>query len=143
MRTRLAVTAFALIVLLVPSVSATAAIEISTIRYDPPGDDDGSNQSLVRETVRLVNTGTTAVRLRGWTLHSEAHLVFSFPRLRLEAGQTVTVHTGTGDDTKRHLYWNLTIYAWANDGDAATLYDRRMRVADTCSYAGGGTSATC
>jgi hypothetical protein len=37
----------------------------------------------------------------------------------------VTIHTGTGDDKRSHLYWDLTIYVSDNESDAARLYDRR------------------
>jgi hypothetical protein len=119
------------------------AIRIERIRFDPPGEDDGSNASLNREIIRIENTGEEAVRLRGWTIHTAEHLVFYFPRLRLDGGATLTIHSGEGADTRRHLYWDLTIYAWDNDGGAARLYDRRIQEIDTCSYSGGGASVTC
>jgi Lamin Tail Domain len=126
-----------------PAASAAAAINIESIRYDPAGDDDGSNASLNGERIRIENTGVNARTLRGWTIHDSDHTVFYFPRLRVGGGEVVTIHTGTGDNTRRHLYWDLTIYVWDNDGDAARLYDRRMREVDNCSYTGGGILAAC
>lgn len=55
----------------------------------------------------------------------------------------MSIHTGEGDDSRKHLYWNPTIYAWDNDTGAATLYDRRMREIDACSHTGGGVSVIC
>jgi hypothetical protein len=143
-RGRLGILGVVLVVLVtLPAASAAAAIDIEWIRYDPPGEDDGSNASLNSERIRIENTGKNARRLPGWTIHDSDHTVFYVPRLRLGGGEVVTIHTGTGTDTRRHLYWDLSIYVWDNDGDAARLYDRRMREIDTCSYTGGGTLASC
>ena len=131
------------ILLVVSAVPASAAIEIDRIRYDPAGDDDGTNESLNRESIRIVNTGNRAVRLGGGTVHTSEHLVFYFPRLRVGADTVLTIHTGSGDDTKRHLYWGLTRYAWDNGGDTARLWDGRMNERDACTYMGGGHVATC
>jgi len=143
-RGRLGILGVVFVVLVsIPAASAAAAISVDWIRYDTLGVDDGSNANLNQERIRIVNTGKDARALRGWTIHDSDHTVFYFPRLRLEGGEGVTIHTGTGDDTRRHLYWDLTIYVWDNDGDAARLYDRRMREADSCSYTGGGIAAPC
>jgi len=143
-RGRLAILGIVFVVLVtLPAASAAAAINIEWIRYDPPGEDDGSNPSLNNERIRIENTGKNARGLRGWTIHDSDHTVFSFPRLRLSGGEVVTIHTGTGMTRGVHLYWDITIYVWDNDGDAARLYDRRMREVDTCSFTGGGNLATC
>src|SRR4249919_483449 len=144
MRSRLGVLCAIFIgLLLISAVPALADIRIERIRFDPPGDDDGSNASLNREVIRIENTGQEAARLRGWMIHTAGHLVFYFPRFRLAGGEAVTIHSGEGDATRRHLYWNLTIYAWDNNAGAATLFDHRMQEIDTCSYQGGGGSVTC
>jgi lamin tail-like protein len=132
-----------ILVLAFSVVPALAGIRIDRIRFNPPGEDDGSNSSLNQEIIRVENTGADPVRLRGWMIHTAEHLVFYFPRFRLDAGRAVSIHTGEGVDSRKHLYWNLTIYAWDNDAGAATLYDRRMREIDACSYTGGGVSVIC
>lgn len=128
---------------LVSAVPAKAEIRIDRIRFNPPVEDDGSNVSLNQEIIRIENTGARPVRLVGWTIHTAEHLVFYFPRFRLEAGRTVSIHSGKGVDTRKHLYWNQTLYAWDDDAGTATLWSRRMQQIDTCSYSGGGASVTC
>ena len=130
-------------VLAFSAVPAMGRIRIDRIRFNPAGEDDGSNSSLNQEIIRIENTGGHPVRLRGWMIHTAEHLVFYFPRFTLDAGRAVSIHTGEGDDSRKHLYWNLTIYAWDNDAGAATLYSRRMREMDACSYTGGGVSVIC
>ena len=98
------------VLVVLPVTSGAAAISIDWIRYDPPGMDDGSNTSLNQERIRIENTGNNARALRVWTIHDSDHTVFYFPGLRFEGGEGVTIHTGTGDDTRRHLYWGLTTY---------------------------------
>lgn len=131
-------------VLAFSAVPAMAGIRIDRIRFNPPGEDDASNASRNQEIIRIENTGDGAVRLRGWTIHTAEHLVFYFPAgFRLDAGRAVSIHSGEGDDSPKHLYWNQAISAWDDDAGAGTLFSRRMREIDRCSYSGGGVSVIC
>ena len=132
-----------ILVLAFSAVPAMAGMRIDRIRFNPPGEDDGTNASLNQEIIRVENTGAHPVTLRGWTIHTAEHLVFYFPRFRLGAGRAVSIQTGEGDDSRKRLYWNLTIYAWDNDAGAATLFDRGVREIDSCRYTGGGVSVIC
>ena len=144
MRSRLGiVSGMWILVLAFSAVPAMAGIRIDRIRFDPPGEDDGTNASLNQEIIRIENTGEHPVRLGGWTIHTPEHLVFHFPRFRLGAGRAVSIHTGEGDGSRKHLYRNLTIHAWDNDAGAATLFDRGIREIDACSYTGGGVAVIC
>lgn len=144
MRRRLGIlSGVCIVVLALSTVPALADIQIGRIRFNPPGEDGGSNASRNQEIIRIENTGARAVSLRGWTIHTAEHLAFHFPRFRLGAGRAVSIHSGEGDDSQKHLYWDLTIYAWDNDAGAAALWNGRMRRIDTCSYTGGGVSVIC
>jgi hypothetical protein len=107
--------------------------------YDPPGS-DGTNYN--DEFVTIKNTGDTGVGLSGWVLKDAAGATFTFPAVTLAAGGTVKVHSGDGSNTSSHLYagWGWT---WNNSGDTAYLVKPGGGAADQCSYAGGGSTATC
>lgn len=133
---------------LAPATSATpeerpGPIRITRVSYDSPGSDTGSNASLNAEWVAIKNNGNRARQLRGWTLRDTAGHVFRFPRFTLRPGRTVKVHTGTGNRTRRHLYWRQNWYVWNNDGDRATLRKRNGRLIDRCSWGDGSGVTGC
>jgi Lamin Tail Domain len=61
----------------------------------------------------------------------------------LKAHASVKVHTGSGKDTSKNLYWGSTSYIWNNDGDTATLDNANGVKVDSCTYSGSGSRATC
>jgi lamin tail-like protein len=83
---------------------ASAAVRITKVQYDSPGTDYGSNSSLNAEWVRIKNTGSKKKSLDGWKLRDKAGHVYRFNDFRLGAGKWVKVHTGSGSDSKYHLY---------------------------------------
>lgn len=130
-------------VVALPAASASAAIKIAKIQFDSPGDDNGSNSSLNAEYVVIENTGNGRVTLTDWVLKDRAGHRYTFGAFRLRGDGSVTIHTGSGDDTRRHLYWDAGEYVWNNDGDIAILKDENGRRIDRCRYSGGGRSVTC
>ena len=48
-----------------------------------------------------------------------------FPNLFLAEGTEVRIHTGQGDDTAMHLYWNRDTAVWEEQGDTVVLADER------------------
>jgi LysM repeat protein len=73
------------------------------------------------ETVIIANRGR-AVSLTGWTLRDAQGNAYVFPNLYLASGTEVRVHTGAGEDTPLHLYWNRETAVWAGK-DTAVLAD--------------------
>jgi hypothetical protein len=126
---------------LVPA--APAAIKIAKIYFDSPGTDTGSNSSLNAESIRLKNTGSTGRYLTGWTIRDASGHVYRFGTYRLRAGYTVTVHTGSGTNTRLNRYWRSDWYIWNNDGDTAKLKNRAGTLIDRCSYSGAGDWVNC
>nr|WP_305794484.1 lamin tail domain-containing protein [Halomarina rubra] len=112
-------------------------VTVATVNYDAAGN-DGSN--LNDEYVVLDNTGTASADLTGWTLSDAADHVYTFPTFTLDAGATVTVHTGSGSDTATDLYWGNGSPLWNNGGDTATLSDASGAVVDEYTYPDGGDS---
>ena len=76
------------------------------------------------ETVIVANLGRS-VSLKEWTLRDSQGNVFIFPNLFLAAGTEVRIHTGQGDDTAVHLYWNRDTAVWEEQGDTVVLADER------------------
>jgi len=110
-----------------PTPTASLKVVIYHVHYDAEGND---NENLNDEYVVIKNLGDTAVDLTGWTLRDEAGHTFMFPRFTLDAGATVTVHTGSGINTKTHLYWGKSRAVWNNDHDTAYLYDSHGNLID-------------
>ena len=112
-----------------PSPTPTAGLKvvITHVHYDAEGND---NENLNDEYVVIKNLGEAAVDLTGWTLRDEAGHTFIFPQFTLDTGATVTVHTGSGVNTKTHLYWGRESAVWNNSHDTVYLYDANDRLVD-------------
>jgi hypothetical protein len=115
---------------------ALGAIRITKVQYDPPGSDQGSNSSLKAEWVKIKNTGNNDRSLDGWTLRDKANHVYHFEDFTLKASRAVTVHTGSGSDSGKHLYQDSGAYIWNNDGDTAKLKNG-SKLIDKCHWDGG------
>jgi hypothetical protein len=124
---------------LITSMSAVAAdaaapVGIARIQYDSPGNDTGSNKSLNAEWVKITNHSKAKKVLTGWTLRDAQKHVYRFPKFTLGAGASVWVHTGSGSNTGRHLYWGEDYYVWNNTGDKAILKNTSGTTVDTCTW---------
>ena len=128
---------------LILSATACAGIRITSISFDSPGSDLGSNSSLNAEWVRLKNTGSKGKFLTGWTIRDTSSHVYKFGSFKLGAGKSVTIHTGRGSNTASNRYQRSGWYIWNNDGDTAKLKNKAGNVIDTCSYSGAGSSVSC
>ena len=112
-----------LLVVLLAASPASAALTITKIYFNPAGADSGDPGHIRKEIVVVKNTGSHAVRLDGWRIHSG----------RGQDSATATTH---GDaPTYYDFYWDLDNYVWNNDGDRATLRNFSKEVVGRCSYA--------
>lgn len=111
---------------------ANIPMRIQEINHDAPGPD---HQNPNGEWVDLVNDGSEAVDLTGFTLKDEANHVFTFPAVSLEPGQVLRLYSGRGLDSDGDLYWGLSgDSVWNNNGDTAFLRDPQGRLVDTLRY---------
>lgn len=140
---------------LLSSVPANARMRLHTIAFDPSGQDDGTNRSLNREWIYLINKGSNDVQMRGWRIVDlgRAH-VYRFGSLLLSPGDTVKLHSGRGSDgapvceqgepcpTHAHydFYWKLDNYVWNNRGDRARLIRPNGNIVDACTYTASADS---
>jgi hypothetical protein len=108
---------------------------ITSIYFDSPGSDHGSNSSINAEYVRIKNTTRHRITLTGWTVHDSGRVHnYRFRRLTLDPSATVTLHSGVGHNGAHVRYWGEHEYVWNNDGDRATLANADGRRVDSCGY---------
>ncbi len=85
-------------------------------------------ENLNGEWVEIANMGSSAESLDKWTLEDRQNHTYTFNNFTLNAGSSVKVHTGSGNDTATDLYWNRNTPVWNNEGDVATLKDASGKV---------------
>ena len=104
-------------------------VAIVYVHYDAEGDDDRYN--LNDEYVVIKNYGNLPINMTGWTLADKDNNVYAFPsEFVLNANASVTVYTGSGNDTQDKLYWGRNYPIWNNDHDIAYLKNREGELVD-------------
>nr|WP_328765756.1 lamin tail domain-containing protein [Halomicroarcula rubra] len=94
-------------------------LSIEAVHADADGDE---RTNLNDEYVVFKNSGDASLDLSGWTVTDEAGKTYTFPDgYTLEAGSTVTLHTGSWSDSATDLYWDVGSPVWNNDGDTVTV----------------------
>lgn len=128
--------AVALGVIVVPGQALAGAVKITKIYFNPPGSDTLTNSKINQERVVFCNQGGRRRGMSRWKLTDKGpDHTFRFPQdFKLGSQRCVTVHTGRGSNTGKHLYMKLGNYVWNNDGDKATLKKRSGVRVDACSY---------
>jgi len=95
------------------------SLQIAAINADAEGDD---RENLNDEYVVFENTGEEPLDLSGWTVKDDVGKTYTFPDgYTLGAGETVTLHTGSGTDSDIDLYWGSGSPIWNNGGDTVTV----------------------
>ena len=99
--------------------TAEAGLTVTEIHADAAGDD---RDNLNDEYVVFENTGNETLDLSGWTIEDEAGQKYTVPEgFELAAGETVTLHTGSGTSSTAELYWGSGSPIWNNDGDTVIV----------------------
>lgn len=130
-------------VMIATPAQAASPVKIYRVYFDSPGSDRGSNRSLNAEYITLKNTASTKRSLKGWTVRDRSRHIYRFGTYTLGPGRYVTIHTGRGDTTHRHRYWQRSWYVWNNGGDTATLRRADGTRADRCSWDSRGSYKYC
>jgi hypothetical protein len=118
-------------------------LHLHFVRYNPPGPDTNTNSVLNQEIVVIVNGTAQAQGLGGWTLRDKDGHVYRFPATRLDPGQSVTVHTGSGTNRLGQRYWGLKTAVWDNGGEQAVLRDGTGALVDVCRWGAGPGYVNC
>jgi len=97
----------------------TGELVVSEVHADAEGDE---RENLNDEYVVFTNRGDASLDLSGWTIADEAGTTYTFPDgFSLDAGESVTLHTGSGADTASDLYWGSGSPIWNNGGDTVIV----------------------
>ncbi|MBX0297213.1 lamin tail domain-containing protein [Haloarcula nitratireducens] len=99
--------------------TTSPSLSLADVHADAEGDD---RSNLNDEYIVLRNDGQTAIDMSGWTVADEAGHSYTIPEgMTLEAGSTITLHTGSGQNTATDLYWNAGSPVWNNGGDTVIV----------------------
>jgi micrococcal nuclease len=98
----------------------SGALTVSDIHADAAGND---HENLNDEYISFRNTDDETLDLGGWRVEDAADHSFVFPSgTTLEAGETITLRTGSGTDSDSDVYWGSGRAIWNNSGDTIYVY---------------------
>jgi hypothetical protein len=118
-----------------PASAAAPPLRFHGAQYDSPGTDTRSNASRNAEWVSLINSGSSSVNLRGWTVRDAAGHVYKFGSISIPGrGGRLWLHTGSGTTKAPNAHWGSGNYIWNNTGDTAILRNAAGRQIDACSW---------
>jgi hypothetical protein len=109
----------------------SADVVVAQIHEDAAGND---NDNLNDEYVVFENQGSAAADMTGWEVTDEVGKTYTFSSFTLDAGATVTLHTGAGTDTETDVYWDYGSAVWNNGGDTVSVYDDSGALVTSASY---------
>lgn len=88
--------------------------------------------NLNDEWATITNSGDSDVDITNWRItNSGSSYSYIFPAATIEAGETITLYSRTGENTANSYYWNAGIEIWDNSGDIAGLYDEDGNLIDS------------
>jgi micrococcal nuclease len=108
------------------SSSCRGCIGISFFHLNAKGDDceNPNDEYLV-----LRNTCKDSCDLNGWTIKDEATHTYTFEKKVLNEMESLTIHSGFGNDNLTDLFWKNNgnsgkcLAIWNNDGDTIYIHD--------------------
>ncbi|WP_137287059.1 lamin tail domain-containing protein [Halorussus salinisoli] len=110
----------------------TAGLVVDEIHEDARGYDHWNKND---EYLAFRYEGDEPLDLTGWTVENADGTTYEFPAgFLLEPNRPVTLHTGSGEDTDRHLYWGSPRAVWKNTGDVVTVRNDEDRRVIRVSY---------
>jgi endonuclease YncB( thermonuclease family) len=117
-----------------PEPAGGGVLVVSEIHEDAAGNDHENEND---EYIVFRNDGNESLDLTGWSVEDEADHTYYFPDgFTLDAGDEVTLHTGSGADTDTDLYWGSDAAIWNNGGDTIYVYDESGETVIERSYDG-------
>jgi len=106
---------------------------IEKFNYDVKGNDCESPNS---EYVKIKNN-CKAIDMNSWTIKDSARHVYTFKDFFLKSDTSFTLHSGSGQDNKTDLFWNVggsCPVVWNNEGDSLFLRDSDGKLALLYNY---------
>ena len=90
------------------------------MREATPGSEPGTSEG---EYVALRNDGEDPIDLSGWRVETDDSRAYRVPDgTVLDAGETLTIHSGPGADGPTDLYWGAENPVWG-DRNTVTVLD--------------------
>ena len=103
----------------------TVGLVVDEIHEDARGYDHWNKND---EYLVFRNEADESLDLTGWTVANSDETTYEFPeRFLLDPRKAVTLHTGSGEDTDRDLYWGAERAIWKNTGDVLTVRNDENR----------------
>jgi len=82
----------------------------------------GMSRDVDDEFLVFENDGDQRLDLSGWVVHNDEGRSYRFPAgTTLAPGEQVTLHSGTGNDTADHQYWNADDPVWGDQRDTVVV----------------------
>jgi endonuclease YncB( thermonuclease family) len=104
------------------AVGPRAALEITTVNFDPPGPDED-------ESVTIINSGADPIDLLGFVLRDESSVNrFEFPDITLASREELIIVRGCGVGEEGTIPWCTEQPVWNNEGDTSLLLDEAGRI---------------
>lgn len=112
-----------------PSEGDADSLVVDAIHEDAAGNDHENEND---EWIRFRNAGDAPLDISGWTIADAVGHTYRVPEgTTLAPGATVTLYTGSGQDTDSELYWGSDAAIWNNGGDTIIVRtDEGERVID-------------
>ncbi|WP_276300625.1 lamin tail domain-containing protein [Halorussus lipolyticus] len=115
-----------------PTPRLTVGLAVDEIHEDARGYDHWNKND---EYLVFRNEADEPLDLTGWTVANSDETTYEFPeKFVLDPRKAVTLHSGSGEDTDRDLYWGSERAIWKNTGDVLTVRDDEDRRAIRESY---------
>lgn len=99
-------------------LEADPCLFVAFFNYDAYGVDE---YNLNEEFVTFRNICKAKIDMTGWTVQDSTEM-YTFLEFVLGPEAAVTLHSGQGNDSELHLYWNNEVSVWNDESD--TLYLR-------------------
>lgn len=97
------------------SNSGSGNLIVDGVHADADGYD---HDNLDDEYITLKNNGGSSLNIGGWTVSDSADHTYTIPPgFTLDAGESVTIYTGSGSNSDSELYWGSDSAVWNNGGD--------------------------
>lgn len=111
---------------------AEAEFRITAVNPDASGSDALNPNG---EWLEITNTGSTAADLQDWRIQYQTATFFDFDdSLVIEAGDTIRVFIGEGQNTASEVYWGNTSGILSNVAGSLQLQSAYRTVVDTFTY---------
>ncbi len=96
--------------------------ELGAFVLDEIHETHGLTDGVDEEYVTFRNTSEDALDLSEWVVENDDGERFVFPEgFELDAGQHVTLHSGSGTDSETDVYWGVDSEVWDDAGDTITV----------------------